>query len=160
MTEQKVQWSASQKNAFAFVRRGVEDGLSGIGALKQYRAGGGKIGNEYWFALYKTAFNISGNRETIKQIPMTYNVRDTMFAHTEFDFREQYVMQMEVTGYSEELGQRVTKWVTVESPQVITKQEWVWGAQDAVDAGLGSPVFVIDRIKQWDAMKRDKWEFE
>lgn len=160
MTEEKTQWSASQKNAFAFVRRAVGDGMSGRAGLKEYRSGGGKIGNEYWFSLYKTAFNISGNRDTIKQIPMTYNVRDTMFAHTEFDFREQYVMQMEVTGYSTELEQRVTKWVTVESPQVITKQEWLWGAQDAVNSGITSPTFLIDRVKQWDAMKRDKWANE
>lgn len=159
MSEPKAQWSASQENAFAFVRQGVESGLSGRAALKQYRAGGGHIGNENWFSLYKSAFNISGYRETIKQIPMTYNVRETMFTDVDFDFREKYVMQMKVRGWSEELGMNITKWVTAESPNIITKQEWNWAAQDAVDAGIKSPVFVISRVLEWDAMRRAKGSY-
>lgn len=160
MSEDKTLWSASQKTAFAFVRRSVSEGMSGRAGLKAFRAGGGHIGNEYWFSLYKTAFNIDGWKESIKQVPMTYNVRENMFTHTDFDFREEYVVQMKVTGYSEDLGQRVTKWVTVESDHIMTKQEWVWGAQDAVNAGIKSPVFVIDRVHEWEALKRDPWDFD
>ena len=160
MFQDKTQWSPSQANAFAFVRRAVSEGLSGRAGVTAYRAGGGHIGNEAWFSLYKAVFNMYGYKKTIKQVPMTYNVRETMFTHMDFDFREQYVMQMKVTGYSTELGQRVTKWVTVESPNIITKQEWVWAAQDAVDAGIKSPVFVIDSVNEWDAMKRDPWTGE
>lgn len=160
MSENKTKWSPSQKTAFAFVRRSVSEGMSGRAGLKAFRAGGGHIGNEYWFSLYKTAFNIDGWKETIKQVPMTYNVRENMFTKTNFDFREQYVMQMKITGYSEDLGQRVTKWVTVENDKIITKQEWVWGAQEAVDAGIRSPVFIIDRVLEWEALKRDPWDFE
>lgn len=149
-------WTQSQQIAFGFVRKGVETGLSGRSALKEYRAGGGHIGNELWFSLYKSAFNLYGYRETIKQVPMTYNVRDTMFTDVDFDFREEYVMQMKVTGYSEDLGMTVTKWVTAESPSIITKQEWQWAAQDAVDSGIRSPVFVINRVVEWEAMRRAK----
>lgn len=159
MTEPRAQWSASQETAFGFVRRSVSDGLSGRAGLRAYRAGGGHIGNENWFALYKSAFNIDGYRETIKQVPMTYNVRDTMFTDVDMDFREEYVMQMKVRGYSEELGMTVTKWVTAESDKIITKQEWLWGAQDAVDAGLGSPVFVISRVLEWEAMRRESGSY-
>lgn len=154
MSQAHETWSPSQENAFGFVRQGVESGLSARAALRQYRDGGGHIGNAYWFSLYKSAFNISGYRETIKQIPMTYNVRETMFTDVDFDFREEYVMQMKVRGWSEDLGMTITKWVTVENDKIITKQEWEWGAQDAVDAGIKSPVFVIDRVLEWDAMHR------
>lgn len=157
MSEESTLWSPSQKNAFAFVRRAVADGMSGRSSVKAFRDGGGHIGNEAWFSLYKSAFNMYGWKETIKQVPETYNVRENMFTHTDFDFREEYVMQMKVSGYSEELGQRVTKWVTVESDSILTKTEWRWGAQEAVDAGIRSPIFVIDRVLEWEAMKRDPW---
>lgn len=157
MSEQTRKWSASQQTAFAFVRRAVTEGTSARAGLRAYRAGGGHIGNEYWFSLYKTAFNIDGWKETIKQVPETYNIRENMFTETDFDFREEYVMQMRVSGYSEEIGQRITKWVTVESDKIITKREWRWGAQDALDAGLGSPPLVIDRVLEWAAMKRKPW---
>lgn len=160
MSQTKTRWSHSQELAFAFVRKGVESGLSGRAALKEYRAGGGHIGNESWFSLYKSAFNISGYRETIKQVPMTYDIRKTMFTDVDFDFREEYVMQMKVTGFSEDIGQRVTKWVTVESPNIITKQEWVWGAQEAVDSGIRSPPLIIDRVLEWDAMRRAKGAYK
>jgi len=159
MSETPTVWTASQENAFGFVRRSVSEGLSGRAGLKEYRAGGGRIGNENWFALYKSAFNMDGWKETIKQVPMTYNVRETMFTDVDFDFREEYVMQMNVTGFSEELGMNVTKWVTVESPSIITKQEWVWGAQDAIDSSLGSPTFVVSRVNQWEAMRRAKGSY-
>ena len=71
MSEPQAQWSPSQKNAFGFVRRAVSEGLSGRAGLRAFRAGGGHIGNEYWFSLYKTAFNVEGWKETIKQVPMT-----------------------------------------------------------------------------------------
>jgi len=154
MSEPKAQWSTSQETAFGFVRRAVADGMSGRAGLTAYRAGGGHIGNEYWFSLYKSAFNINGYRETIKQVPMTYNVRDTMFTDVDFDFREEYVMQMKVRGWSEELGMNITKWVTAESDKIITKQEWLWGAQDAVESRIGSPPFVISRVLEWEAMHR------
>lgn len=154
MSQESNLWSKSQKLAFAFVRRAVSDGLSGREGLKQYRGGGGKIGNEYWFSLYKTAFNVEGWKETIKQVPMTYNVMDNMFTPSDLDWRREYVMQMEVSGYSEELGMRVKRWVTVETDNIITKQEWKWGAQQAIDDGLGSDPLIIDRVHEWAAMKR------
>lgn len=157
MSQDQGQWSPSQKNAFGFVRRAVSDGMSGRAGLRAFRAGGGKIGNEYWFSLYKTAFNIEGWKESIKQVPMTYNVRENMFTDSDLDWTEEFVVQMKVSGYSPEQDRRLTRWVTIESDKIITKQEWVWGAQQAVDDTLGSEPMIIDRVHEWEAMRRQKW---
>lgn len=154
MTEFQAGWSQSQKDAWAYVRKGVAEGLSGRAALRQYRAGGGHIGNEYWFSLYKTAFNAEGWKNSIKEIPPTYNIREEMFTPTDLDYREKYIIQAEVSGYSEELGKRVKKWVTVESDHIMTKQQWLWGIQQAIDIGLGSPTMVVDTRHQYEAFVR------
>lgn len=154
MSEDSFQWTQSQKEAFSYIRSGVERQLSATGALKQYRAGGGKIRDAYWYSLYKQEFNFVGARERIEEIPMTYNVPETMFNPTDYDFQSKYIMSMKVSGWSSELGMRVTKYVTVESDEIVTKAEWRWGAQQAVNNTLGSPDILIDRIWEYDARIR------
>lgn len=149
MSEPAFRWTSSQKQAFAYVQSGVERKMSATGALKEYRSGGGKIRDAYWFSMFKAEFNLTGVKERIEEIPMTYNVPETMFEPTDFDYRAKYIMSMKVSGYSEELGTRITKYVTVESDEILTKAEWRWGAQQAVDRTLGSPVFVLDKISEY-----------
>jgi hypothetical protein len=154
MSESQETWTQSQKDAWSYVRKGVGEGLSGRAALRQYREGGGHIGNANWFSLYKTAFNIEGWKETIQEIPRTYNIREEMFTDIDVDYRSEFILQAKVSGYSEELSMRITKWVTVESDKILTKQEWLWGMQQAVDSSLGSPVFLIDQRIEYSALHR------
>ena len=154
MSQEQGQWSPSQKNAYSFVSRAVTEGLSARAGLKAFRAGGGHIGNEYWFSLYKTAFNIDGWKETIQQVPMTYNVRENMFTPEPVNWKREFVMQMKVSGYSEETGTTITRWVTAESDRVLTKQEWLWSAQQIIDDRIGSDPLIVDRVKEWSARRR------
>ena len=123
--------------------------MTATAGLSEYRSGGGAIRDSSWFRVFRETFAQVGVRENILRIPETYVIPDSMFQKTDFDFRSKYVAQMKVTGYSEELHQRITKWVTVESDELVTKREWRYGAQQAIDAGLGSPDFIIDRITEW-----------
>lgn len=154
MSEPSVRWSQSQKEAFSYIRSGVERQLSATNALKQYRSGGGRISNEYWYSLYKTEFNYSGVKEKIKEVPITYNITPAMFEPTDFDYHSKYVVQMKVSGYSEELGMRITKWVTVESDEILTKSEWRYGAQQAINDTIGSIPLSIDSFLEYDARIR------
>jgi hypothetical protein len=154
MSENTVTWSQSQKDAFSYIRRSVSEGISATSALKQYRDGGGSIRDNLWYSLYKETFSQEGWRETVAKLPVTYTVTDKMFQETDWDFREQYIMQMKVSGYSTELGQRITKWVTVENDTILTKQEWRWLAQEAASATLGTPPFAIDTFLEYAPLKR------
>jgi hypothetical protein len=155
MTEQTVKWTQSQKTAFEFVVRAVGEGLSGNEGLRQYRAGGGQIGRDLWFDLYRETFAQAGWRETIGQIPGTYTVREQFFGHTDLDWREKYVMQMKVSGIDPETNERITKWVCAESDKVLTKQEWQWLAQDAVSGKITTREFVIDSYLDYSGWTRD-----
>lgn len=154
MSELGTTWTDSQKQAFSYIRRSVSEGISATSALKDYRSGGGAIRDSLWYSLYKETFSQEGWKETVKQLPMTYTVTDKMYQETDWDFREKYIMQMKISGYSSEIGQRITKWVTVEGDKTYTKQEWRWFAQEAVDNTLGSVPFVIDTFIEYAPMKR------
>ncbi len=154
MSETGLNWTSSQKKAYGFVTSAVRRGMSARSAVKEYRAGGGKIANVGWFSIYKTAFNAFGWKETVQEIPPTYMIRDEMFEPTGIDFREKYIMQAKVRGWSEEIQMSVTKWVTAESDKLLTKGEWLWGLQQAVDASLGSPVFIITRRLEYELYKK------
>jgi len=154
MSESGIAWTSSQKKAFSYVQSAVERGMTATAGLAQYRSGGGAIRDSSWFGLFKETFAQVGVRENILKIPETYTIPDSMFQESDFDFRSKYVAQMKVTGYSEELKQRITKWVTVESDQLVTKAEWRYGAQQAIDGKLGSPDFIIDRIIEWQTFVR------
>lgn len=154
MSELSEHWTDSQKNAWGYAQQGIGEGLSGRSALKQYRAGGGHIGNELWFSIYKTAYNIAGWKKTIADVPMTYTVRANMFTDVDMDFREEWVMRAKVSGFSTDIGKRVTKWVQVESDKLLTKQEWLWGMQQAVQSTVGSPPLIIDRRSNYEAIHR------
>lgn len=147
-------WTKSQKVAFPFIQSGVSRQLSATEALRQYRAGGGAIRDSYWFSLYKQEFSSTGTRENIKQIPVTYMIPDAMFDPVDWDLREPYTMVMKVSGWSEELQVHITKHVTVESNQILTKAEWRWGAQQAINNTLGSPLFTITRFLEYTPYKR------
>lgn len=154
MTEEGFQWTASQKRAQPFVESGVARGMTATAARKEYRAGGGKIRDSWWNALYKEEFAYRGTKDKIEQIPTTYIVPETMFKPTDFDYYAKYIMRMKVSGYSEELGMRIVKNVTVESDELITKAEWRYGAQMAIDNTIGSPVMIVDRIWDYEAKIR------
>ncbi len=154
MSEQGLSWTSSQKRAFGYIQKGVADGLSASDGLRQYRAGGGAIRDSSWFSLYKQTTNLEGWKKTVKALPTTYMVRENMHLETDWDWREEYIMQMKVSGYSEEIGQRITKYITVESDKLLTKQEWRWFGQQAVDDTLGSIPFIIDRFDEYTPLHR------
>lgn len=154
MSEQPLQWTKSMRVAHSFVQRGVSEGLTATEGLRQFRAGGGAIRDSSWFRLFREDFAHRGVRENVLRIPETYTVPETMFEPKPFDFRGKYVMQMEVSGYSTELEQRITKWVTVESDHLLTKHEWRGHAQTAITGTIGSPIFTVDRVSEWVPLMR------
>lgn len=154
MSEEEKGWSQSQKIAFPFIQSAIERGLNATESLGQYREGGGSIRDAYWYSLFRETFGQIGVRDKIEQLPISYKVTESMFQDVDWDLRAKYAIQMKVSGYSEELGQRIVKWVTVESDELVTKAEWRYGAQMAVNDTIGSPEFTIDTFLEYNPMMR------
>jgi len=154
MPDETSQWTPSQKQAFSYARQGINLGLSGAKALKDFRLGGGSIRTQDWYDLYRFSGEIKDWSDTITVLPDNYEVKESMHTETPWDFREQYVVQMEVGGYSDELGVYVRKYVTVESDKLLTRGEWERYAQEAITDTVGSIQFTIERVYNFNAMKR------
>ena len=154
MSETAFEWTQSQKVAFGAIQRGASEGMTATAALTEYRAGGGAIRDSSWYSLYRETFAQVGTREKVKDIPYTYTVPASMYQEVDWDTREKYVMQMEVSGYSAELDKRITTWVTVETDKLITKNEYRSAAQDAVFGTIGSIDFVVDTVIDWSPLMR------
>lgn len=154
MTEEQKGWSQSQKIAFPFISSAITRNLNATEGLKQYRDGGGQIRDTSWYELFKETFAQIGVRDKIEQLPVTYKVTEAMFQDVDWDLRAKYAVQMKVSGYSEELGQRIVKYVTIESDELVTKAEWRYGAQQAIDDTIGSPVFTVDTFIEYNPIKR------
>ena len=154
MSEIGINWSKSQKVAFGAIQRGASEGMTAKAALIEYRAGGGKIRDAWWGSLFRETFAQVGTREKVKDIPYTYTVPDSMFQPVDWDLREKYVMQMEVSGISPLTGNRVTRWVTLETDTLVTKYEYLSGAQEAITDTIGSDPLIIDKVLDWNPLKR------
>lgn len=148
------QWSSSQVKAWQWVQSGLERGMTATATVKEYRAGGGHISNEYWYALYREGFSLYGKRERIQQVPMSYVVPETMSTESWFDYEEQYVMMVKLYGTNPLSGERFSSFVTVESNQLLTRREWLNLAGDAINNTPGSLPMVVDYSTSWSFFKR------
>lgn len=142
-------WNTPLRRAWQWIVSGVERGLTATAALREYREAGQRIANQTWYDNYRTAFEQLGQRESIREIPRTYTIPESMFTESGFDWREKYVMQMEVQGTIPETGQRYSKWVTVESDELLTKAEWQHYAQEAIYGTPGSIQLEVDGISDF-----------
>jgi hypothetical protein len=154
MSQERDTWSLSQKVAFPYIQSAINQGLNATESLEQYRQGGGSIRDNLWYSLFRETFGQIGVTDKIQNLPMSYKVSDPMFQEVDWDLRGTYAIQMKVSGYSEELGMRLTKWITVESDELLTKKEWQYYAQMAVTDTIGSPPFIIDTFLEYTPIKR------
>jgi len=154
MAEERGGWTASMFKAVEYVQRAVREGLTATDALSQYRSGGGAIRDSSWYDLYRWEGEALGGYERFKDIPWTYTIASHFYEPSPFDWRAQYVMRMEVRGWSDELGQYVTKWVTVESDELLTKHEWRDYAQESLSYLLTTSPLELTEVLSWDARQR------
>ena len=142
----EIGWSDSELRAWNWALSGVSKGLTATSALQQYRAGGGHIANQSWYKFYREAFGLFGKREHIEEIPMTYTVPHSMATETFADYREKYIMTMELHGTSRITGEYVKHYVTVESEYLLTKREWIAAGIDAVNITPGSEPMIVNSV--------------
>lgn len=139
-------WSKSVLAAWDYMVSGARQGLTATDAYQQYTAGGGKIRTSWWYAGFKEAFGMIGVRDSIMEIPKTYTIPETMSTRSGMDWTEKYIFQGEWQGVDPKTGSRFKRWVTVESNELLTKSEWEFYSQQAVDMTPGSIPIIIERL--------------
>jgi len=138
-------WPKSVKMAWEFAIRGQKEGLSGRETLRQYRAGGGHIGNEYWYDAWYKAGIVDDIGDQIGELPDYYLVNKYLAIDTPFDWRQEWIMTIELFGEDPETHERYTRNVTVESDEPLTKGQYLDLAAEAIAYTPGSiPFQIID----------------
>jgi len=117
-------WTFSQRQAFSFVWRAVREGLSATEALRQYRSGGGRIRDAYWYDLYRQVQDEPEKSARLGELPEFYTPSDEFATEVYWDSRQQYLMKMKLHVIDPLTGAEFDQWYTVESDVPLTMAEW------------------------------------
>lgn len=147
-------WPKSLNIAWEYVVRAAREGLSASEGLRQYREGGGAIRNQTWYDAYAEARIVDEIGDQIGELPDFYTVNPFLATNSPFDWRQEWIMQIEVWGEITETEERVSRWITVESDEPLTKAEYLDLAQQAVDYTPGSIPFQIISATDWAFYRR------
>jgi len=151
---EQIRWSASQKRAWWFAQSAQERGLSARAALREYRAGGGHIGTDYWFQLYRGVRWVESGSESIMDLPEFYKIPETFMLDVPFRYRQEYVYTAHIYGIDPETGLPAERHVTVESDNPLNRIEILQGAQEAIKYTVGTPPFIVTGISSIHAYHR------
>jgi len=150
----EIRWSESQKRAWWFAIRAEREGMSAREGLRQYRAGGGHIGTDYWFELYRTVRWTSVTGDSIIEIPENYTISDEFHLEVPFNYRQEYIYTVHLYGRDPETDMPLERYITVESDYPLSRREIEFGAYESLQYTIGTPPFIIDNVAEIAAYKR------
>ena len=147
-------WPKSINVAWEYVLKAAKEGLTATEGLRQYRDGGGAIRNQYWYDAYNEAQVVDEIGQQIVDLPNYYQVNPYLATDSPFAWRQEWVMQMEVHGNDPETNEAYTRWITVESDNPLTKEDYGEAAQNSIDGTPGSIPFNIDDVTDYVFYRR------
>lgn len=128
----RLEWSASQRQAWEYVLHGVAEGLTQTGALAAYRSGGGAIRDSYWRELWHKDAEATEAWSQLGYLRSSDSVPARMFEETGIGFSEQYVMAIKATARTETGEVIPDLYRYVQSDQRLTWGEWQGAAGDTL----------------------------
>lgn len=142
-------WPQSVNRAWEYILSAVKQGLRPTSTLQAYRDAGEHIGNQLWFDAWHEAVQADIVGEKIGRLPDWQEFNPNLAIDSPFDWRQQWVVQLEVWGEDPETFERYTRWVTVESDDPLSKMDYWDMAQDAISYTPGSIPFQIMDVTDW-----------
>ena len=151
-------WPKSINVAWEYVLMAAKGGLTATEGLRQYRSGGGAIRNQFWYDAYREAEVVDMIGQQIQELPDYYQVNPYLATDSPFAWRQEWVMQMEVHGTDPETQEAYTRWITVESDEPMTKQDYGDAAQNSIDGTPGSIPFQVSDVSDYVFYRRVRGE--
>lgn len=138
-------WTDSMREAWSYVKQGVDSGLSGAAALDEYRAGGGHIATGSWYELTRD-YRAGGERwDTVGYLQPTDHIPESLYVPTDQQYREKYVANIGVH-YIDGEGNSATKYITIES----NERQTIEGITAAVGEVMGH--YETDEVQSFGAI--------
>lgn len=102
---------------------------------------------DLYYGLYEDAVE---NWQRITQIPEEHLIREEFSIKSGFDWREDHIMRMRISGTDINTGELIDSWITVESERELTRGEWLQAGQEAVfDSPFGYS-YEIDYVSEYE----------
>lgn len=147
-------WPQSVNRAWEYILSAVKSGLQQTATLKAYRDAGEHISNQYWGDAWHEAEQVDMMGQKLQRLPEWEDFNPNLAIDSPFDWRQEWVVQIEVWGEVPETHERYTRWVTVESDEPLSKMDYYDAAQDAINFTPGSIPFTIMDATDWVFYRR------
>ena len=140
-------WSKSQREAWSYVEKGVNEGYTQTEALAEYRSGGGKIRTSSWGELWHRAEVSSERWNNLYQLKQTDEVPESFYAQTGIAFKEKYVMQFttDIRSATGEILHNIHR--QVESAERLTLKQWSEAATESLQEDLSIDVSQVYSVR-------------
>lgn len=136
------------KSAWGYIESAVSSGLDRAGSFVQYVSGGGEVDRTDWFRGYDVVKEGETGWDRLPYVPKSYVVGEQFANESPFDWRQQYVMKMKLSVKDLQTGEFSERWVTVESDELMTMEEWeYYGAESGLQGLEGSEFETMDFLE-------------
>lgn len=144
------------REAWGYVESAVDRGLTALQGVAQYVSGGGEIATEEFAGAHDFIADAKDTWAGISAIPRTYKVAEAFGVPSPFDWTRKHVMKMKIGFTDLHTGEKGIKWITVESDEAMSRQEWDAYGQSAVLGMVTSDDVWIDDVMDYEYYIRER----
>jgi hypothetical protein len=143
------------QSGWQFIASGVKSGVESTISIARNVSEALSLEYEDVLSGVETAQEAVSAWTKLNELPGFYDVTDKFALKTTFDYREKYVMQMEVVGKDTVSGKDINVWVTLENDKPLTKEEWLeYARKEFTDHPFGYS-YIIDYVNDWNYYIRE-----
>lgn len=125
-------WTNAQRFAWDYVKSGFDNDYTQSGALKEFRAGGGKIRTSDWGELWHRYDEAAASWERLYQFGQNDVVPESLFAEVNINYQQKYIMTFKADIRTPKGSIVHDIYRQVESDRKMTLGEWQQAALELI----------------------------
>ena len=147
-------WTESQRKAWQYVEKGVSTSLTQTQALKEFRAGGGKIRTQSWVELWHRSSEASQEWNKLYQLKGSDTIPSSMYEQVNINYQKKYVMTftVDIRASTGEVIRNIHR--QVESSHKLSLQQWTVAVEESMSEDLSDPALSVNAIRELKFFER------
>jgi len=142
-------WTSSMAQAWEYIVSAAKQGLGVTESLDEYRGGGGAIRTQDWSTLFHRTEGLTEASQTTLRMPADMYLPQRLYTETQYDWAQEYIAQVRITGKDENTGEWTSRWMTLEFDQTPTRGDLDSGIKDWLgndSKGMAMLNFVLQEV--------------
>lgn len=140
--------------AWGYAEKAISWGIEKAESFVDVSVGGLVVSEKEWSEAFDLAEQAKEIWASIPDIPGEYVVKKEFSVLSEFDWRDRYVMKMKTSVKDMATGQLREEWITVESDELLTRNEWDELAREIVGDEEATTWYTIYEILEYNFYTR------